>query len=111
MVILVTFLFLKTLRKNFFQCAKNPTFILPPGDTDNGGLFIPDDFEAIVVTDSIQGKARHLTVNEFGTIFVNLRYSKNGEAIAILKDTTQDGKADIIKRVYIPKTVTEIPPL
>lgn len=82
---------------SFFQCAKNPTK-LPPGDIDNGGLFIPDDFEAIVVTDSIEGKARHLTVNEFGTVYVNLRYSKTGEVIAILKDTTQDGKADIIER-------------
>ncbi|PIA79672.1 cytochrome C [Gaetbulibacter sp. 4G1] len=83
---------------SFTQCAKSPTKTLPQGDPENGGLFIPDDFEAIVVVDSIEGKARHLTVNKFGTVFVNLRYSKNGEAIAILKDTTQNGKADIIER-------------
>ena len=81
---------------SFIQCSKNPK--LPSGDPDNGGLFIPDNFEAIVVTDSIEGKARHLSVDEFGTVYVNLRYSKSGEAIAILRDTTQNGKTDIIER-------------
>ncbi len=83
---------------SFIHCAENPSQTLAHGDADNGGLFIPDNFEAIVVTDSIQGKARHLTVNEFGTVFVNLRYSKTGEVVAVLKDTTQDGKTDLIER-------------
>ncbi|WP_242085492.1 PQQ-dependent sugar dehydrogenase [Aestuariivivens sediminis] len=79
------------------QCSQKSKIILPPGDSDNGGLFIPDHFEALVVTDSIEGKARHLAVNNFGAIFVNLRYSKNGETIAILKDTTHNGKANLIE--------------
>lgn len=81
---------------SFVQCTQKP--ILPPGDPDNGGLLIPDNFEALVVTDSIEGKARHLTVDKFGTVYVNLRYAKQGEAIAILRDTTNNGKTDIIER-------------
>ena len=42
---------------------------LPAGDRDNGGLFLPDGFEALVVADSI-GNARHLAVNENGDIYV-----------------------------------------
>ena len=42
---------------------------LPAGSADNGGLSLPDKFEAVVVVDSI-GKARHLAVNENGDIYV-----------------------------------------
>jgi hypothetical protein len=47
---------------------------LPPSDADNGGLFLPEGFEALVVTDSI-GRARHIAVNENGDIYVKLRSS------------------------------------
>ena len=36
----------------------------------NGGLFLPDGFEAVVVVDSLPGRARHLAVNENGDIYV-----------------------------------------
>ncbi|MEZ5106669.1 MAG: hypothetical protein R2757_19355 [Draconibacterium sp.] len=44
------------------QCTRNIKEQLPPGDPDNGGLFLPGGFEAVVVVDSI-GSARHLAVN------------------------------------------------
>jgi len=71
---------------------------LPPGDSDNGGLFLPGNFEALVVADSI-GPARHIAVNNNGDIYVKLRFSKMGEGGNVaLRDSTNDGKADIIKR-------------
>ncbi|MDH3712003.1 MAG: PQQ-dependent sugar dehydrogenase, partial [Cyclobacteriaceae bacterium] len=69
---------------------------LPDGDPDNGGLFLPDGFEAVVVVDSI-GSARHLAVNDNGDIYVKLRYpSAEGENIA-MRDQDHDGKADVIE--------------
>ena len=65
---------------------------------DNGGLFLPGNFEAVVVADSI-GPARHIAVNDNGDIYVKLRFSKVGEGGNVaLRDSTNDGKADIIKR-------------
>lgn len=76
------------------QCGRPPE--LPPGDPGNGGLFLPDGFEAVVVADSV-GPARHLAVNDNGDIYVKLRYSRGKGGNAALRDTTHDGKADIIK--------------
>ena len=70
---------------------------LPPGDPDNGGLFLPAGFEAVVVADSV-GSARHLAVSDHGDIYVKLRYpGKTGENVA-LRDTDNDGRADVIQR-------------
>lgn len=69
---------------------------LPPGDPDNGGLFLPDGFEALVVIDST-GRGRHLAVNDNGDIYVKLRFSKEGGSNVALRDTTGDGKADIFQ--------------
>lgn len=68
---------------------------MPPGDPDNGGLFLPDGFEAVVVVDSLKGRARHIAVNDNGDIYVKARFPKEGGNIA-LRDTTGDGKADMI---------------
>lgn len=73
---------------------KNPGG-LPPSDPDNGGIALPGGFEAVVVTDSI-GPARHLAVNDNGDIYVKLRFSAKGGNVA-LRDTDNDGKADIIQ--------------
>ena len=79
------------------QCSKNKEMPLPPGDPDNGGLFLPEGFEAVVVVDSI-GSARHLAINMNGDIYIKMRFAHpEGENIA-LRDTNNDGKADIIKR-------------
>ena len=69
---------------------------LPPGDPDNGGLALPDGFEAVVVADSV-GKARHLAVNDNGDIYVKLRFAQNERENIALRDSDGDGKADIIE--------------
>jgi glucose/arabinose dehydrogenase/cytochrome c553 len=70
----------------------------PKADPDNGGLFLPGDFEALVVVDSI-GPARHLTVNRNGDIYVKLTYNDrmNGAGGTVgLRDLDNDGRADSI---------------
>lgn len=87
------FLFLTIL---FLQCKAKKE--LPPGDPGNGGLFLPGDFEALVVADST-GPARHIAINDNGDIYVKLRFSKPGAGGNVaLRDSTGDGKADIIQR-------------
>lgn len=76
----------------FSHCAKKMD--LPKGDPDNGGLFFPDGFEAVVVADST-GSARHMAVNDNGDIYVKLR-SPKPKGIVALRDTNIDGKADSI---------------
>jgi glucose/arabinose dehydrogenase len=76
---------------------------LPPSDPGNGGLFLPEGFEALVVADSV-GRARHIAVNANGDIYVKLRSSPEGEPGNVaLRDTTSDGKADVIERFGIYK--------
>lgn len=66
------------------------------GDIGNGGLYLPNGFEALVVVDSI-GRARHLTVDEKGDIYVKLRIpDADGNGIVAIRDTTQDGRANVI---------------
>lgn len=77
----------------FFQCTGK----LPPGDPDNAGLYLPGGFEAIVVVDSLKGRARHLTVNSNGDIYVKLRFPDSIGGNAALRDTDHDGKADIVE--------------
>ena len=80
-----------------FQCVENKEKPLPAGDPDNGGLILPEGFEAVVVVDSI-GSARHLAINNNGDIYIKMRFAhEEGENIA-LRDTNNDGKADTIKR-------------
>ena len=75
--------------------CKEPTE-LPVGDADNGGLFLPGDFEALVVADST-GHARQIAVNDNGDIYVKLSSSDNkGGGNIALRDTTNDGKADVL---------------
>lgn len=71
---------------------------LPPGDPDNGGLVLPDSFEAVVVVDSIKGKARHLAVKDNGDIYVKLRYSNDEGGVAGLRDNDGDGKAEVVRQ-------------
>jgi hypothetical protein len=88
------------------QCAQPGD--LPPGEQDNGGLFLPGDFEALVVADSI-GRARHIAVNANGDIYVKLSSSDSvyGGNVA-LRDTTYDGKADIIEKFGAADATTQI---
>lgn len=81
----------------FVQCRNTG---LPQGDSDNGGLILPGNFEAVVVADSL-GPARHLAVNDNGDIYVKLRASYRDGSNVALRDKNNDGKADIIKRFGI----------
>lgn len=80
---------------SFTMCRQSSE--LPVADSDNGGLFLPEGFEALTVTDSIPGAARHLAVNSNGDIYVKLRFPKKEGGNAALRDLDGDGKADSIK--------------
>ncbi len=67
------------------------------GDPNDGGLTLPGGFEALVVVDSI-GPARHLAVRQNGDIYAKLSGSRGGKGVVALRDTTNDGKADVIRR-------------
>lgn len=69
----------------------------PQPAPDNGGLYLPDGFGALVVADST-GPARHLAVNENGDIYVKLRLSKGDSGNLAMRDTDGDGRADSIVR-------------
>jgi len=71
----------------FTQCRNSG---LPRGDADNGGLFLPGNFEAVVVADSI-GAARHLAVNDNGDIYVKLRSVYPDGGNVALRDEDNDG--------------------
>lgn len=71
------------------------TNTFPEFDTDNGGITLPDGFEAYVVADSL-GSARHLTVADNGDLYVAIRNTNEGQGGIIgLRDTNGDGRADM----------------
>lgn len=77
------------------QCTTDTDLPLPSGDPDNGGLFLPDNFQALVVVDSI-GRTRHITINDNGDIYAQLNNPENGKGTIALRDIDHDGKADSI---------------
>src|SRR5690554_4903948 len=66
-------------------------------DPDNGGLTLPDGMCAVVVADSI-GPARHMAIRDNGDVYVAHRRVTGGGGIVGLRDTTGDGKADLMVR-------------
>ncbi|MFQ5570768.1 MAG: PQQ-dependent sugar dehydrogenase [Rhodothermales bacterium] len=72
---------------------EGPSFACDP---DNGGLHLPDGFCAFIVADTL-GAARHLAVGEQGDVYVALRRPAEEGAIATLRDTDGDGRADSIR--------------
>lgn len=81
----------------FLHYQGKSTNPLPKGDSNNGGLFLPDGFEAVVVVDSV-GKGRHLAVRDNGDIYMKLRNpNPEGKGSVALRDTDNDGKADIVR--------------
>ncbi len=69
----------------------------PTEHEKNGGLVLPEYFSAIVVVDSI-GPSRHIAVNDNGDIYVKLREKDGNMGSMALRDTTGDGRADIISK-------------
>jgi len=78
-------------------CQSKKTYVVPDPDPDNGGLILPDGFGALVVADSV-GPTRHITVNENGDVYAKLRIATGDKGNVALRDTTGDGKMDIIQR-------------
>jgi glucose/arabinose dehydrogenase len=76
------------------QAASATASTCEPG---NGGLLLPQGFCAVIVADEL-GRARHLAVAENGDIYVRMRNDSLGGGIVALRDTTGDGRADIIER-------------
>jgi glucose/arabinose dehydrogenase/mono/diheme cytochrome c family protein len=66
---------------------------------DDGKLFLPAGFKSVGVVDSLPGRARHIAVNNNGDVYVKLRFPNRGGdgGNAALRDTDNDGKADIIE--------------
>lgn len=60
-------------------------------------LALPDGFEAVVVVDSLKGKAREIVVSDHGDVYVKLRYSDEQGGCAALRDLDGDGRADMIE--------------
>ncbi|MEX0746807.1 MAG: hypothetical protein WD275_02325, partial [Rhodothermales bacterium] len=65
-------------------------------DPDDDGLELPDDFCATVVVDTL-GRLRHIVVSETGDVYVIHRQPAPGGGITALRDTTGDGKADVVQ--------------
>src|SRR5271170_3871170 len=77
-------------------CNKSKIQDLVP-DKNNGGITLPEKFGAIVVVDSI-GRGRHMAINSNGDIYLHLsKFALGGKGIIALRDSTGDGRADIIK--------------
>ena len=71
----------------------------PVCDADNGGLRLPEGFCAVVVARNL-GLARHIAVAPNGDVF--LATSSDTGSVVALRDTTGDGRADVIHRFGPP---------
>lgn len=71
---------------------------LPDPDPRNGDIHLLPGFGALIVADSI-GRGRHLDLSENGDVYVRLRQEREADSTGLvaLRDTTGDGKADIIR--------------
>ena len=76
-------------------CMRSTHQDMPLPDTDNGGLMLPPGFTALKVVDEL-GPARHLEVAENGDIYVALNNMSKGSGAVALRDTTGDGRADVV---------------
>ena len=67
-----------------------------PVMTGDSSIVLPQGFKAVVVADSLGGRARHIAVNSNGDIYVQMSRDYGGNGLAALRDTTGDGRADVI---------------
>lgn len=80
----------------FASCTQPKEVVLVPNQ-NNGGITLPEKFGAVVVVDTL-GRGRHMTINTNGDIYFHLaRLNGEGKGIVALRDTSGDGRADIIK--------------
>lgn len=93
----ITNIFIFLLLVFLTNCRNKKSFVIPKTDADNGGLFLPDGFGALVVADSV-GPSRHLAINDNGDIYMKLSITTGDSGNIALRDTNNDGKADIFQR-------------
>ncbi len=89
--------FLITVALFYLACSnsgQNKDTLVP--DEDNAGLILPRGFRAFVVAGNL-GRGRHIDINKNGDIYMALRQLNNGHGIVALRDTTNDGRADLIR--------------
>lgn len=90
----ILLLFYATLALLALPMCRQPA--LPAADADNGGLFLPGGFEALVVADSVPGTTRHIAVNDNGDIYVKSRFVTDKGGNAALRDINGDGRMDTV---------------
>ena len=79
----------------FLASCKNDVELI--FENNNGGLFLPDGFQALVVHEGI-GECRHIAINENGDIYAKLRLDFGQNGNVALRDKNGDGKADLVER-------------
>lgn len=79
----------------FIGSCTNKTQTAFKPDVDNAGLNTPEGFSALVYADNL-GHTRHLTVNSNGDVYASLNRLKNESGIVCMRDSDNDGRADII---------------
>lgn len=85
-------------------CIRNkPVRLNILSDDNNGGLILPEGFSALIAADKL-GAGRHIAVKSNGDIYLALSSLNKGKGIAALRDTSDDGRADIIS--YFANTIT-----
>ena len=83
-------------------CIRNQPSMLSTS-TGNAGLSLPAGFSALIVADKL-GSGRHIVVKSNGDIYLALRNLNKSKGIVALRDTSGDGKADMIR--YFASTIT-----
>jgi len=86
----------------------------PPCDPTNGDITLPTGFCAVVFADTV-GVARHIAIARNGDVYVNLENAERTSAgtsplrgarglggLLALRDTTGDGRADVVVRLPHP---------
>jgi len=66
------------------------------GKVQEAGLTLPAGFKAQKVIDKTS-EARHIAIRENGDLYIALRKLKDGKGTVALRDTTGDGRADVVK--------------
>jgi glucose/arabinose dehydrogenase len=79
------------------SCQEKKIHVIPEADANDGGLFLPEGFRALVVADSV-GPTRHIAVSDNGDIYAKLRITSGDSGNIALRDTNNDGRADIFQR-------------
>ena len=82
----------------YFYCSERELPEIHLELEENGGLFLPQGFKATAVINQLKGKARQIAVRDNGDIFVKLRYPDKKGGNAVLRDTSGDGRIDIIEK-------------